>query len=695
MRFLNKTCAALASASALVAAPAPLASQELDRLEVSAARLPPSPSRKAFAYAGLDGAALIGAPQTRLDDILRRVPGVSLFRRASSRVAHPTTQGITLRGIGPNGAGRTLVLRDGIPLNDPFGGWVYWSALDAAALDRIDVVKGGGAGPWGSGALAGTIELISAANTDTGFSGALRGGAFTTLEGSGAGAVVFDGVTVSARAAGQRSDGYFLVGPDQRGAADVPAASDAWTVSGTVEAAISGRTKLKLSAGLFEENRVNGLVDATNRTEARNVSLSLLHVGGASGPIWRLNAYWQDRDFENQFVAVDDLRATARPVLDQFDVPATGYGVNGLVRLPLAGADTLELGADLRRLEGETNERFRNLGAGFTRLRQAGGDQLLVGGYAEYVTERVPGVTLTGGVRVDYWRTFDGARIESDLADGAVLREDAIADRSGTVVNGRLGATAPLTGAITLRGSAYTGFRLPTINEFFRPFRVGNDITEANPELTPERLYGLEFGATYEPLNSIRLTAGYFRNWLKEGVGNVTIAFGPGFFPPTGFVPAGGVLRQRQNIERIVADGLELDAELSLANGVDLELRYLFVNARVTRAVAAPELVGRRVAQSPRHQLLAGATWQPREDLTLRLEGRYAARQFDDDRNTRVLDDYALVNLSAAWAATDWVELFVNAENVFDARVETAVSGAGIVTLGQPALWLLGVRLRG
>lgn len=694
MRFLSKTCAALASASALAAAPGPLASQELDRLEVTAARLPPSPSRRAFAYTGLDKVALETAPQTRLDDILRRVPGVGLFRRASSRVAHPTTQGITLRGIGPNGAGRTLVLLDGIPLNDPFGGWVYWSALDAAALDRIDVVKGGGAGPWGNGALAGTIELISAANADTGFSGSFRGGAFETFESSGAGAVAFGGVTVSARAAGHRSDGYFLIGPDQRGQADIPADSDAWSVSGAIEALVTRRTRLKLSAGLFEENRVNGLVDATNRTEARNVSVSLLHMGGADHPTWRLNAYWQDRDFENQFVAVDDLRATTRPVLDQFDVPATGYGANGLVRLPIAG-DTLEFGADLRRLEGETNERFRNLGAGFTRLRQAGGDQLLIGGYAEYVTERLPGVTLTGGLRIDYWRTFDGARIESDLADGAALREDAIADRSGTVVNGRLGATAALTGAITLRGSAYSGFRLPTINEFFRPFRVGNDITEANPELTPERLYGLEFGATYEPLNSVKLTAGYFRNWLEDGVGNVTIAFGPGFFPPTGFVPAGGVLRQRRNIERITADGLELDAELSLANGIDLEFRYLFVNARVTRAVVAPELLGRRVAQSPKHQLFAGATWRPREDLTLHLEGRYAARQFDDDLNTRVLDDYVLVNLSAAWAATGWAELFVNAENVFDTRVETAVSGAGLVTLGQPALWLLGIRLRG
>ncbi len=58
------------------------------------------------------------AAQT-LDDFLRQVPGFSLFRRSSSIVAHPTTQGVSLRGISPSGVSRTLVLLDGVPVNDP------------------------------------------------------------------------------------------------------------------------------------------------------------------------------------------------------------------------------------------------------------------------------------------------------------------------------------------------------------------------------------------------------------------------------------------------------------------------------------------------------------------------------------------------------------------------------------------------
>ncbi len=63
----------------------------------------------------------------RTDDVLRQVPGFSLFRRTTSRTANPTAQGVSLRGLGASGASRALVLSDGFPLNDPFGGWVYWN----------------------------------------------------------------------------------------------------------------------------------------------------------------------------------------------------------------------------------------------------------------------------------------------------------------------------------------------------------------------------------------------------------------------------------------------------------------------------------------------------------------------------------------------------------------------------------------
>ena len=82
------------------------------------------------------------SPAVVADDVLRQIPSFSLFRRTSSLSSHPTAQGVSLRGIGPSGVSRTLVLVDGTPFNDPFGGWVYWTRIPTESVDRIEVVDG-------------------------------------------------------------------------------------------------------------------------------------------------------------------------------------------------------------------------------------------------------------------------------------------------------------------------------------------------------------------------------------------------------------------------------------------------------------------------------------------------------------------------------------------------------------------------
>src|SRR3954449_12963538 len=136
--------------------------ESTERVVVNADRLPDAESAAPFSVVSVDSDELRRAPQLRLDDILRaQAPGFSLFRRNSSRTAKPTTQGVTLRNFGPNGAGRTLVLLDGIPLNDPFAGYVLWSQVPTRSIDSVVVISGGGAGLFGNEALAGTIFLKS------------------------------------------------------------------------------------------------------------------------------------------------------------------------------------------------------------------------------------------------------------------------------------------------------------------------------------------------------------------------------------------------------------------------------------------------------------------------------------------------------------------------------------------------------
>ncbi len=693
-RWSVKRLCALLALSLSAPAAVPLAAEApVDKIEVTAARLAPEAGREAFAITRLTGDDLAAAPQARLDDLLRQVPGFSLFRRSSSRVAHPTTQGVTLRSLGPNGAGRTLVLLDGIPQNDPFGGWVYWSSFDPQALSQVDIISGGGAGPWGNGALAGVIELRSKPVAEDQVTLAGSFGAFDTAEIKGNAAARFDRTAVSLAGYWSRSDGYFLLGPEQRGPVDIRAASDDWRIAGRLEQTIADDLTLFASLSYFEEDRTNGLALSVNSTEAFDLSAGLTQDGGAGEVSWQIAAYYRNRDFRNSFASVDDDRLATRIVLDQFDVPAEGSGFNGLIRLPLGGRRVLEAGIDFRSQDGETNELFRNLGAGFTRLRQAGGEEILAGGYLEYSDRPLDKLTYVANIRLDYWETSGGLIRERDLADNTIIRDDPIQDRNDLVLNGRVGIGYDATGAILIRAAAYTGFRLPTINEFFRPFRVRNDITEANPNLKPERVYGLDFGVEYRPLNAIFLSAGYFRNWLKDGVGNVTLAMGPGFFPPTGFVPDDGSLRQRQNIDRIAADGFEFASQLNIASGWEFEASYLFVNSRVTANRAAPELIGNRLQQSPKHQGSLGVNWRPDEHFQAIIQGRFQTDQFEDDLNQRVLDGFFTLDARVSYEIRDGASIYAAGENLFDKRIEAGLDGAGLLTLGQPRIWTVGFRL--
>ncbi len=658
----------------------------VEEVQVVGQRLPPPVADKVYQRLEMDRADLDQPVRGRLDDLLKSIPAFALFRRASSLSAHPTVQGPSIRAPGTNGAARALVLLDGIPINDPFGGWVYWSVLPTDDLESISIFPAGGAGRWGSGALSGTISLTSRA-PETGARGRIGTSSFGTI--NALAAMGFAGEEGSLQLFGQAFDsgGYFLLPSDQRGVVDIRGASDAYSARVRGSRQLSENMVFSFSGAYFEESRVNGLEFSTNNTVGWDLSAVLSH-DGQEGPDWQIQAYWSSRTFINSFASVDDLRETSRQVLSQFDVPGEGYGFSGMIRDRIQNVE-LEVGADLRRLSGATNENYRNLGAGFTRLRVAGGDELIAGAYVEASGQATPALLLSASLRVDYWRNFNGVRVESDLADGSITRQDVIANRDGTVLNGRVGFSyEPDHGGTTLRGAVFSGFRQPTLNELFRPFRVRNDITEANPNLIPERLYGgdLEWSTDWGPA---KVSATYYRYWTLNAVANVTIALGPGVFPPTGFVPAGGSLRERQNLGRVLTDGLDLFATFLPWDEVSLTVRYLYANARITSASVASGLEGKRVAQAPKHKAsIVGQIHKGR----FSGEGHiiYVGKQFDDDQNTRVLDDFVAVHLNVQYEIRHGISLFATVENLFDTQIQSAISGSGILTLGQPRLWSFG-----
>ncbi len=656
---------------------------------VTAARLPPAAGEAAFAVIRLGEETL--STSTRLDEALATVPAVSLFRRTSSLAANPTTQGISLRALAPSGAGRTLVTLDGVPLNDPFGGWVIWSQLPTESIESLDIVRGAGAGPYGAGALTGVIQLRERERGGVlDASIAERGGA--RLAGSG-------GVDAgSARLTGsvlyETSDGYVPVRGVAAGAADTPLDLEAKSASLRADLPL-GEAALSLRAGAYEEDRGSGLAGARSTASGHVLSAAVARQATAQQAGWRLQAWRRESDFANTSVAVAADRATATPANDQYETPATGWGVNAALRGRreglLGGRAEWEVGADARFNEGETQERFRYMAGDYTRDRIAGGETSVAGVYGEGSLENGPWL-VAGGLRLDGWKNENGRRLERDRATGAPTLDEADPERSGEVVSARLAARRMIGGGWAARAAAYSGFRPATLNELHRPFRVGNDLTEANAGLVPETLQGIEVGLAFEgPISA--LTGTLFWNRIDDAIVNVTIGEGPATFPRAGFVPAGGVLRQRQNAGIIEATGVEISARQTLRGGLDLTGAVSITDARVNGGSAAPQLTGLRPAQAPIWSASAGIDWRASHRLSLAARARYESKRFDDDLNSRVLGAAVTMDVRADWRFNDTASLWLAADNLFDADVQVSETGTGVKGLAPPRTLRIGVRL--
>jgi outer membrane receptor protein involved in Fe transport len=662
-----------------------------ERVVVSADRLPDAESSAPFSVTVVDSEKLRSAAQLRLDDILRaEAPGFSLFRRNSSRTANPTTQGVTLRNFGPSGAGRTLVLLDGIPLNDPFAGYVLWSQVPVASVRSVLVQPGSGAGLFGNAALAGTIFLISNPIEASTASLDLLAGNAETYEASVAGAVANHSLGFEVIADRFFTGGYPVIAANQRGPIDQKASGDSrlFDLRGSWE--FDRDTTVTARARWFEDDRGNGTPYTRNHTDASDFSATLTRKLPAESAELQVSAYGQRRTFSSTFSSVNPARTAETPALDQFDVPADAAG-GSVVWSEVVGEHRLVSGGDVRWVEGETNELFSWNGTAFTRLRRAGGEQFFGGIFAEDTWTVTDATTLVGSIRGDHWELNDGFRRETDRATGGARLDSRFANRSDEELNGRIGIRAKATDELALRGALYSGFRVPTLNELYRPFRVGNDITEANPALSPEHLLGAEAGFEWQATKSFRLSATGFVNRLEDAVSNVTIGFGPGNFDPGGFVPAGGVLRQRRNLDLVVAPGFEATAEWQLIPNLRARLAYLFTKPEIERA-SDPALIGNLLAQTPEHVLTAGVDWSPATKWKFGAQVRYNSSQFEDDQNSRTLRPFTVCDVTASYEFNEHFLASVRIENIFDEQIETGRSADGLVSTGAPRLATMQLR---
>lgn len=651
--------------------------------------LPVAPGDAVYDIVTIERDRLIGSASGRLEDVLRDAAGFQQFRRSDSRSAQLTSQGATLRGLGGNASSRALIVLDGVPQADPFFSSIAFPALDPSRLASARVMRGGGSGIYGSGALAGTVELTSAGpgQVDGPF-GRVAYGSRDSIDAAAGVAAKLGGGFLSLSAAYAEGDGFIPIVREDRGPIDRAAPYRQGSVAMRAVVPVGAQTELQANvSGLYDE-RDRGVDFTANSNRGADASVRLVGRGDWG---WEALAYVQLRRFDSEFGSIAAGRVSTAKTLDQYNVPATGLGGRVELRPPVGETLTLRLGADARQTVGSTKELFTYVNGQPTRLRDAGGRTRTLGGYGELSWEPSPALTLTGGARIDRWQIEKGRLFEKTIATGATLTDTRFADRDGWEETGRVGIAWRPADAVTLRSAAYLGWRLPTLNELYRPFRVGADATAANAALSPERVKGIDAGIDFRPAPEVRLSVTGYWNELDDAIANVTLGRGPGTFPGVGFVGAGGAYRQRQNLDSIRARGIEVDGSAGFGPW-RLSASYAYVDSRVRAAGPALPLDGLRPAQTPRHQASATIAWAD-AGWRAALTGRYGAGQYEDDLNQRHMDDAATLDAVVAVPLGRGLTIEARAENVTDTRVEAGISGADIVERATPRTFWIELRL--
>jgi outer membrane receptor protein involved in Fe transport len=652
---------------------------------------PPDPvGNAAFSVATVTAADL--RDNTELDHALSQVPGLSLFRRDSSLSANPTTQGVSLRSIAPSGAGRALVTLDGVPQNDPFGGWVIWSSLPPEDIGGAQVVRGAGAGPYGAGALTGTIALKEARGDGL----VAADASLAELNGKRAaasGGTTLGPISLFASASDEASDGWIAISPAQRGAADNAVTYHARNASLRAEAEPWSGTLLSLRLGAYGENRDSGLVGAASSADGVTASLTLAHQQSVDDLGWRVQAWMRNTGFSNTSATVLPGRTGTTLSNDQYSTPAIGWGFNAALRGSWSWLDW-ELGGDARFAQGDSKEHFQAVGGVFTQGRMSGGRTVVGGLYAETAAHPSGTLLITLGVRADQWASTGGHLIQTTLATGVVTVNQATPSKSGIVPTARLGVRQELGDGLYLRSAAYAGFRAPSLNELYRPFRLGNNLTQANPGLTPEKLYGAEIGAGQDG-ETFGWDVTGFTNQLHGAITNVTVAHGPVTVSGLGTVPAGGLLIQRQNAGNIDAYGIESDAHWQATDWLTLTAAFDYVDAHVEGGAAAAQLTGKQPAQAPQTTITAGFRVVPLDRLTVGANLRYESTRFADDQNTLALAPATTVDARISYRLWNGLSAYVAGDNLFNARVATTESADFVTNYASPRVLRIGLSWTG
>jgi outer membrane receptor protein involved in Fe transport len=641
-----------------------------DEVVISATRSPEPAQQSAAPVTILTSEQIERSPYTgghQLDDILRSVPGVQPAT-LSSRYNHPTAQAVTLNGLGTR---RTLVLLDGVPLNDGFGGWINWGLIPTN-IERVEIVPGGVSNLYGTWAMGGVIHVITKTPAEgTGFAIDGQAGTLSTYQQALNARYGTDRFQFSIGYRWFHTNGIIPVPAYQRGPVDRTNDSRHELFNGSLAWLPSHRTTIDLSGSLFREDRTFGTTLSVASRTIGNIALGFHSDQGQAG-LWegKLFGQWQTfRNLTSQIIPSPLVR------LGEFQndiqtIPSNDFGGSFQWTGTVFDRDRLVLGTDARTIIAQsTDDLFSQ--SGFTGQTLARGQQLGWGLFGEWILPVIDRLTLTPSVRADWWKNFNARR-------DSPTTSTTLPDKVISVVNPKLSASYTVNDRIRAGASVYQGFRAPTINELYRSFSFGGFTSLANDQLRPERLTGFDAKIEGELLadRSLHWRLSGHRDQVKDQIL---------------FLSQGPLTAQRQNVGRTLSTGGALELSYRVNQLLSANLGYAYVDSFISNFPGSPDREGKRVPNVSRSQVTVGITAGRPDLLEVTILGRYLSRQYADDANTQPVADFVVVDASLQHEIRKGIRLLLNGENLTD-RHYIATQTGPVKTLGSPLLVMGGIR---
>ncbi|HWW98104.1 MAG TPA: TonB-dependent receptor [Edaphobacter sp.] len=634
----------------------------VEEVEVTAARSPLALDASASSVRTMTGEQLREAPGFTLDDRLRQVAGFQLFRRTSSWVANPTTEGTTLRGLGSTAASRTLVLSDQVPLNDAYGGWIHWSEIPALATRDVELMRGGASDLYGSSAIGGVIDVVPVVPKSFDYGLNVAGASEDTSIVDGLITTGVRGWSGLGASSLFRTGGYILTAPEFRGPVDVP--SNVHSQSGRVELRriVGTDGDVFVRGNVLNEARSNGTPLQTNATRIwRYVAGGDWSASDAGRFLVRF--YGTEQKFRQSFSSINSTRTSEKLTSQHLD---PSQQVGGAVQWARSyGKWTVVAGGDVLDSRGTDLEKISEVSLS---SRQRG-----EGVYGELLWQPATW-SIAFSSRFDHFGSFDARQVGGT--------PPPLPNISENVFDPRLGVVKKITGALSLTGSGFRAFRGPTMNELYRQGQVGQQITLANPSLRSERATGFEAGALVglERFGSVR--SSYFWTEVNRPVAAVTLSSTPT-----------STLLMRENLGQLTSKGLAAEWELKPVSFLSVVGGYQLAFSTVTKFQADPTLVGKWTPQVPRNSATLQMRFE-REGLgVVSVDVRTNGQQFDDSANQFRLAGYGQVDLYGEhvfWLFGRRWRVYSGVQNLLNQPVQAGRTP--LLTLGAPRTVTGGVR---